>query len=56
MTDERKQVLDTLTDDPKELVKRLKVLLKTDDNEMLREHILRLSKAWGLKPRLPRVA
>lgn len=37
-----------------ELLKKLKELLKTDDSQELRDHIMRLSKAWGVRVRLPR--
>jgi len=36
-----------------ELLKNLQELLKTEDSEVLREHIMQLAKAWGLKVRLP---
>lgn len=39
--------------DSKEHLKRLKELLKTEDSEVLRGHIMQLAKAWGLKVRLP---
>lgn len=39
----------------KELLDKLKELLKTEDSEVLRGHILQLAKAWGLKVRLPKV-
>jgi hypothetical protein len=51
-----KKTSDIAAGDPKELVAQLKKMLKTEDNEMLREHILRVSKEWGIKVRLPRVA
>jgi hypothetical protein len=37
----------------KELIEKLKEQLKTDDNELLRAHILRLAQAWGLQVHLP---
>lgn len=46
-------VTDILATDPKELLQRLKDRLRTDDNELLRTHILQLARAWGLKVRLP---
>lgn len=36
-----------------ELLEKLKNQLKTNDDELLREHILKLAKAWGLQVRLP---
>jgi hypothetical protein len=38
----------------KELLNKLKELLKTEDSAVLRGHILQLAKAWGLKIRLPK--
>lgn len=37
----------------KELIEKLKEQLKTEDNELLRAHILQLARAWGLTVRLP---
>jgi len=37
----------------KELIEKLKEQLKIEDNELLRSHILKLARAWGLKVRLP---
>lgn len=37
----------------KELLKKLQELLKTEDSEVLRKHIMQLAKAWGMKVRLP---
>jgi len=37
----------------KQLLAKLKELLKTEDSEVLRDHIMQLAKAWGLKVRLP---
>lgn len=37
----------------KEVLRKLKNLLKTDDSQELRDHIMRLSKAWGVRVRLP---
>ena len=36
-----------------ELIKKLQELLKTDDSEVLRKHIVHLAKAWDVKVRLP---
>jgi hypothetical protein len=44
---------DIIAVDPKDLFEKLKEQLKTNDSELLRAHIMRLAKAWGLKVRLP---
>lgn len=44
---------DIAAEDSRELLDKLKQLLKTEDSDLLRAHIMQLSKAWGLKVRLP---
>lgn len=44
---------DIVATDSKELIEKLKEQLKTNDDELLRAHIVQLAKAWGLKVRLP---
>jgi hypothetical protein len=39
--------------DPRKLLRQLREKLKTQDSEVLREHIVQLSRAWGIKVRLP---
>lgn len=41
---------------PEEHLKKMKKLLKKQEDETLRGHIRQLSKAWGIKIRLPKAA
>lgn len=45
--------VDVVAKSNSELLEKLKEQLKTNDDELLRTHIMQLAKAWGLQVRLP---